>query len=92
MDFGFRTAEVLKKKKSSSSGTILKVESMLYMIWLDIECQKGWIGDDFMIFGLRSLQYVIGFNYDEKAATEAHFREGMPLGFVLVKFDKKVQM
>ena len=45
-----------------------------------------------MIFGLRSLQYVIGFNYDEKAATEAHFREGMPLGFVLVKFDKKVQM
>lgn len=45
-----------------------------------------------MLFGLRSLQYVIGFNYDEKAVTEARFREGMLLGFVHVKFDKKVQM
>lgn len=45
-----------------------------------------------MIWGLRSLKYAISFNYDEKAATEAHYREAMLLGFVHVKFDKKVQM
>ena len=68
------------------------VESMGFMNWLDIECQKRWIGDDSMIWGLRSLKYAISFNYDEKAATEAHYREAMLLGFVHVKFDKKVQM
>ena len=45
-----------------------------------------------MIWGLRSLKYAISFNYDEKAATEAHYREAMLLGFLHEKFDKKVQM
>lgn len=61
---------------------------MGFMNWLDIECQKRWTGNDSMVFG-RSLKYVVGFNYDEKAQLKPS-SGGMLLGFVHMWFDKKV--
>lgn len=50
--------------------------------------QKERNRDDSVIFGLRNLEYEIGFNCDEVAASEAHLGREYEFGLKHVMFDK----